>query len=57
MDEVMLEAVKQLIKESLTVSIDVSPSWDFDGGHRAQVTLYLDGEQISSDSCSVDLSN
>lgn len=57
MDEATLEAVKQLIKDSLTVTIDVGPSWDYSGGHRAEVTLYLDGEKISSDTCSVNLDN
>lgn len=57
MDDALREAIKEFLKESLTVSIEIGQSWDFSGGHRADVTLYIDGEKIASDSCSVDLSS
>ena len=57
MTDEMRDAVKALIRETLTVSVSVDHSWDpySSAGRRVEVTLYLDGEKFSEDSYSFDV--
>lgn len=51
MTEEMQEAIKEYIKDNLSITVDVGYDWGYHG-RRVEVSIYLEGEKIaySSDS-------
>ncbi|WVS24625.1 hypothetical protein PSPHG_CDS_0144 [Pseudomonas phage Psxphi15] len=52
MTEEMKEALKEYLRDNISISIDVGHDWGYHG-RRVEVKLFLEGEEFSSSSDSL----